>query len=460
MPRATFPPALALVFAACVGAAAASHAQTVTFRVPGCEQPLHTFRFNGVTFVQDAPLRSAGEGVYELDNAVAREGIVYVGAPGANPIPIVFDGAETFVVSGNCRQMTQAVIVGSDRNDAYRALKAEFQRLAREGQSLSRALTMRKAGTPAYDKVVADLRANDAAKTAKLAELETAGDDWLASVMAVNLYTSFANTEKPYGSELTYYINERFQYADFSEPVYEANPWVFEGYREFAKTLADARLTPEALEESITTQLDLVYNYRPVHKLALGGVIASLKAAQNPAAVAFARQYVKRYGEEEPEAAAQLEADLKRLAAFAGEGEAPAFAQMALDSSGQLGPADFKGKVLLIDFWASWCGPCRRENPNVVAMYNKHRAEGFEILGVSLDKQHGRWASAVQQDGLTWPQVSDLRGWQNAAAQLYGVRSIPATVLLDREGKIVARNLRGAALEAKVAEVLSASGEG
>ena len=116
--------------------------------------------------------------------------------------------------------------------------------------------------------------------------------------------------------------------------------------------------------------------------------------------------------------------------------------------------SSLKGKYVLIDFWASWCGPCRRENPNVVKMYEKYKNKGFEIYGVSLDKDMGKWKAAIAKDGLTWPQVSDLAGWQSSAAAKYGVKSIPHTVLLDKKGNIIATKLRGAALEQKLAELM------
>ena len=133
--------------------------------------------------------------------------------------------------------------------------------------------------------------------------------------------------------------------------------------------------------------------------------------------------------------------------------EAPDFAQAKPDGS-VLKLSDLRGKIVLIDFWASWCKPCRRENPSVVLAYNKYKSKGFEIIGVSLDKDRGRWLQAVEQDGLTWPQVSDLAFWQNAVALQYGVRSIPFTVLVDQEGKVLATKLRGEALEKKLEELL------
>lgn len=115
--------------------------------------------------------------------------------------------------------------------------------------------------------------------------------------------------------------------------------------------------------------------------------------------------------------------------------------------------SDLRGKVVLIDFWASWCGPCRRENPHVVNAYREYGPRGFEVFSVSLDKTQDKWEQAIKQDGLVWPNhVSDLAGWANAAARQYGVNSIPHTVLVDPEGNIIARNLRGRALTAQLAK--------
>ncbi len=114
-----------------------------------------------------------------------------------------------------------------------------------------------------------------------------------------------------------------------------------------------------------------------------------------------------------------------------------------------------KNELTLIDFWASWCSPCRGENPNVVAVFNEYKEKGFGVFGVSLDKDKANWLKAIEDDKLTWPHVSDLAYWQNAAAQLYAIRSIPSNLLVDKTGKIVAKNKRGEELGQFVGEFLN-----
>lgn len=117
--------------------------------------------------------------------------------------------------------------------------------------------------------------------------------------------------------------------------------------------------------------------------------------------------------------------------------------------------SSLRGKVVLLDFWASWCGPCRKENPYVVKVYNQFHQKGFEIFSVSLDKDRAAWLKAISADNLTWPDhVSDLKYWNSAGAAIYGVTAIPYSVLIDREGLIIAKKLRGDALEKKVSELL------
>ncbi len=145
--------------------------------------------------------------------------------------------------------------------------------------------------------------------------------------------------------------------------------------------------------------------------------------------------------------------DFEKSQAATAEGAvAPDFTLKSVDGA-DVSLSDFRGKYVLIDFWASWCGPCRQENPNVVKAYKAFNAKGFEVLSVSVDRDQEAWKKAIEEDGLSWTQV--LANEESGVAQKYGIQNIPTTFLLDKEGKIVAKNLRGEALENKLAELLN-----
>lgn len=155
----------------------------------------------------------------------------------------------------------------------------------------------------------------------------------------------------------------------------------------------------------------------------------------------------------ETKSAKKIKTSLDAMSSIVMGKQAPNFSASSPDGK-TISLKESLGKVTIIDFWASWCGPCRKENPNVVALYNEFHPQGLNIIGVSLDKEATKWKEAIAKDGLTWPHVSNLKFWDEPIAKQYNVQSIPATFILDEKGNIVAKDLRGDELRAKIKELL------
>ncbi|MEL6593886.1 MAG: TlpA disulfide reductase family protein, partial [Bacteroidota bacterium] len=228
---------------------------------------------------------------------------------------------------------------------------------------------------------------------------------------------------------------------------------VYESFKSYASTLSRVGLMPDQQLQYCESVLEEIAPNTLTHRMAILGLSQGFLRANTAAFLRFAERYVADYGPQNPAMAQTLDTQIKAEKAMAVGAIAPEIA-LPNPQGDTLRLSDLRGKVVLIDFWASWCGPCRRENPKVVRMYKAYQDQGFEILGVSLDAKKTAWEQAIAKDGLEWLHVSDLRRWRSVAAQTYGVGSIPATVLVGRDGRIIARNLRGTLLENKLEEVM------
>jgi len=276
---------------------------------------------------------------------------------------------------------------------------------------------------------------------------------YLGCMADLNLYLSFLNNDMNYTSEMEYYAREFFQKVDWKNPMYNNIPMVFDMFKTYAGTLNRFREENALRQIFIEEILEKIPADSKTYKYALGGVTMAFRGTNKELFPIFGNLYLKKYKSEKPNASIlNLERMLSDETILDNGKVAPDFTLN--DTKGKpVTLSSLRGKIVLLDFWASWCGPCRRENPNVKKLYSKYKSKGFEVIGVSLDRKRAPWLAAIQKDELPWIHVSDVKGWKCAPAQLYKVRSIPATFLLDKEGRIIAKGLRGPMLEQKLKEI-------
>ncbi|MFT4760104.1 MAG: peroxiredoxin [Paraglaciecola sp.] len=427
----------------------------ITVEMTGCEtiDSLFIFEFDGLLFKRVKGTKRNETQKYEFKMPQTGPRFYYVGMGGNNIKPLIIGTEKEITVKGACNAFGKATIENSPINKTYLETKLAMNKFKSELNSMVRTFqqAQRRGAGDQIKKLKADMADLDKRRLAAMEELKKT-HPYMAKVAALNTYLSFPNNGKGYDNEILYFAAKYFEFADWKDNDYNYLPWVYEGLKSYTTTLSSVNLLPEKQQEMLDALLVNIPEDTRTYKLAIGGLMAGLQAKGHPNYVVYGKRFIEKYKIADPEAVLQVEKEVAKLAAFSIGGQAPDFT-MNDEEGNPKKLSDFRGQVVLVDFWASWCGPCRKENPSVVKMYEKYKEKGFEILSVSLDKDKSRWLGAIEKDNLTWSHVSDLKGWKNEAAQLYGVRSIPETVLLDSEGKIIARKLRGPMLEAKLAEI-------
>ncbi|MEM9884736.1 MAG: TlpA family protein disulfide reductase [Bacteroidota bacterium] len=412
---------------------------------------LVVYQFNGVTMDKVALMPKVDSLQFRYQLPVSSNQFYYVGSAANNAMPIILGEEEKVVVQGNCKSLRSSIVQESNLNKAYAKVREDMKKLNSESMNLARQIRATRGDAAQMKNLSEQSKALDDRKLDLL--INTAEvNPYLGKIVALNTYLSFQNNGKGYQSEYDYYANEFFKHVDWKDAAYQHNAWVFESVKGYAETISMLNYPDKVHRELLERVLQEIPAQSHTYQLALAAMVNGLKSKEHANLAYFGEQFVEKYKNTSPAAAKAIEKQIAAAKAFMVGAEAPDFTQKTPEGV-DLSLSDLKGKVVLVDFWASWCGPCRKENPNVVRVYEKYKDKGFEILGVSLDRQKTRWLQAIEADGLTWAQISDLKGWQNEVAQIYGVRSIPSTVLVDEEGKILARNLRGPALERKLAEV-------
>lgn len=400
-------------------------------------------------------VQDGGKSTFSLSAKLPRKGVYALGDDPRRSASFLLEGGGSMTLSGNCQNPVGTYKLSSSAsNDAYVVLQGRVNSHNQQMQQLMQNLRLFQMSDPGQvGRIQADITAANTRHHAYLDSLEKAGGivGKVAAVYNFKPYGFDVEASKSYPNELEHFEKTFFATVNFEDDEMAGLPQVYEKARVYAGTLPHAGLPADRMKTDLDALLARAKVGSVGHENLLRGYLGALEQTKSELFVDFGKIYLANYNSD-PGFNNMVQSVVNQMEAFRPGAVAPDITQPTPQGS-MLSLSSLRGQIVLIDFWASWCGPCRKENPNVVAAYNKYHKAGFEIFGVSLDKDKQKWIDAIAQDGLIWKHVSDLGHWNSAPAQAYGVNSIPATVLLDKEGKIIARNLRGPALEAKLAEI-------
>ncbi|MFN8414758.1 MAG: TlpA disulfide reductase family protein [Cytophagaceae bacterium] len=412
----------------------------------GTHQKVYLYKMLGYeALLFDSTIHKGGVFEFKYTEPLAR-GFYRLGYSKEASIQIVL-GEESCVVTGNPAIEKSIMVAGSKENDVYAAYKKynlQQQANAEAAQQEANALSQKQGMT----QELFDMSVNKIKK--RLDSLNTIHDANVAALATQNPTLFVAKVIQMFLPNPEATLETYFTREELSDKEYAAGDMIPSKMRILYQYMLEQDIN---VWKNTTNYILSISAPGSDNRQVIYLTMIPLFANND---VEYARQLANLYVTEYPTStlAKDLKSKLPKGPPSVGD-EAPNIALK--DANGNLHSLkDLRGKVVLLDFWASWCGPCRGENPNVVNAYNQYKDKGFTVFSVSLDTNKDAWIAAIQKDGLVWSNhVSDLKGWSTEPAKEYSVRGIPMTYLIDQNGKIIAMNLRGEALQLKLAELLN-----
>ena len=412
--------------------------------------------------IATAPLvHKNGKSHFSISGKVPTKGVYWLGATPQNRRNVILGGEAGIQVSGRCNTFQETTITNSPANEGFDKANAVFFATFNQYNNLTRQISQRGgAATPEGSQRLKALFARQKVIVDSLTNVDPFYGKVLTLYMGAGPFDP-ANNPNNHPDALSFFAGEFWSNVDLTDPVYNQVPILADQTQSYVQSLLQTQLTPDKIAAYLETFFNKLPSQSDAQHNAMARALYMMEQARFKHYGKFAAQYMAAFPNDPnnpriSQVKTQLEQFIQQKEAeerlFA-VGVTPPDIELETPEGGTLKLSDLKGKVVLIDFWASWCGPCRRENPNVVRVYNEYKSKGFEILGVSLDKERGKWLKAIKDDQLSWLHVSDLGGWGSKAAKAYKVTGIPMTFLVDRDGTILAKGLRGPQLEQKLSEV-------
>lgn len=415
------------------------------------DAPLYLYRFDGYSFSIFKTAKADSNNVFTFRIPASENQFYFVGAQQGKTKPVILGAEKNLTMQGRCSNIRKSEFVDSELNTNYEMAIKKIRSYQSTAKGLNRQLAKVGNNPTSQTEIIKKLKSNDDAQVAMFTSMNEK-HPFVGKIVATKMYLSFPNNKGNYANEVEYYVNEYFTHLDLKDPAMDRMPALFETFRDYTTTLVAIKFDETKMKTTLDNVLKKMNPEGQAYRFALGAIVQTLKSKNHPAYIGYGKQYLEKYGNENKPYMAELKNNIDNAKNFMVGGIAPDFEQNTPEGK-PMKLSSLRGKIVLVDFWASWCGPCRRENPHVVKLYNKYKSKGFEVLGVSLDRTKDKWEKAIAKDKLTWSHVSDLKGWKNQVAKQYSVTSVPHTILLDQEGRILARNLRGADLDAKLKEL-------